>query len=576
MRIRVHHPIFAGFLGIIGTLVVVIVTLIGSGLRRELNELYRSDLIRQLSLAAALADASEGVSANDLARAITAHVGNRVTFIAPNGVVLGDSYVEPARVVDVENHRERPEVRAVLSGAETGFAERASATVGSALLYGARMAVLDGEPVVMRIAVPRAEIDGAIARVQRSVALAGLFTMLAALVVAYALSTAFTRPLVALVDRAGRFAQGDFTSKVPSSHVAELQDLGRAFNRLKEQLQARLSELGRERDEMQTLIDCMAEGVIALTEDARIMRTNRATRRLLGLGDVAAFAPVGTVIRDPELRSALERSVAEEAQAREIKIGGRFVLLASRALDHGGAVTTLLDITELRRLEQVRRDFVANASHELKTPLTSIRGFAETLADDDPPEELRRQFLDSILLNTLRLQRLVDDLLDLSRLESGGWSAAADRVLLSEVVSEAWELVTGLEERPRAFTIEGAAEVVGDRQGLVQVFRNLFENALRHTEDHGRVQVRIEDAERAGFVRVSVSDDGEGIPLRALPRIFERFYRADSSRARDVGGTGLGLAIVKHLVSAMGGDVRAESGLGRGTTIRFTLPRTSP
>jgi signal transduction histidine kinase len=377
---------------------------------------------------------------------------------------------------------------------------------------------------------------------------------------------------VALVDRASRLAQGDFQTKVPSSRVAELQDLAIAFNRLTDELQARLSELGRERDEMQTLIDCMAEGVIALTEDARLMRINRAARRLLGLGATPVFAPIGTVIRDGELRRALEESVSQEKQSAEIRIGGRNVLLASRALDHGGAVTTLLDITELRRLEQVRRDFVANASHELKTPLTSIRGFAETLVEDDPPVELRRQFLRSISANTLRLQRLVDDLLDLSRLESGGWSAAREEVNVNEVVSEAWKLTVAGAATERRFTIEGEAVVRGDREGLVHIFRNLFENAVRHTEEGGSISVEIEADSAGEMASIGVSDDGEGIPARSLPRIFERFYRADSSRARDFGGTGLGLAIVKHLVSSMGGEIEARSELGRGTTIAFTLP----
>jgi signal transduction histidine kinase len=280
---------------------------------------------------------------------------------------------------------------------------------------------------------------------------------------------------------------------------------------------------------------------------------------------------VGTVIRDPQLKRALEDSVTRPEQAREIEINGRNLLLASRALDLGGSVTTFLDITELRRLEKVRSDFVANASHELKTPLTSIRGFAETLAEDDPPEELRREFLGMIRNNTLRLQRLVDDLLDLSRLESGGWSAGAEPISVESVAREAWELV-GDEEGPEVhFEIRGEATALGDERGLVQVFRNLFENAVRHTPKRGHVRVAIGPGDVSGTVLVTVSDDGEGIPAQSLPRIFERFYRADSSRAREVGGTGLGLAIVKHLVTAMGGKVGAESRLGHGTTIRITL-----
>jgi len=235
-------------------------------------------------------------------------------------------------------------------------------------------------------------------------------------------------------------------------------------------------------------------------------------------------------------------------------------------------VTTFLDITETRRLEQVRRDFVANASHELKTPLTSIRGFAETLLEGDPPEKLKQQFLTSIRDNTLRLQRLVEDLLDLSRLESGNWRAAREPLSVAEVAFEAWQMFDETAEaRDMVFTVEGDARVMADRQGLVQVFRNLMENALRHTEDGGHLHVGVR-IPVAGTAEIAFSDDGEGIPSRALPRVFERFYRADSSRARDIGGTGLGLSIVRHLVGSMGGEVWAESTLGEGTTIRFTLP----
>ena len=571
MRLRIHHALFAGFLGVIGLLVVLIVVLVGAGLRRELLATFEGDLRRQLGLAETIVRSAGVASPDSLARVITEGIGYRVTIISSQGVVLGDSYVDPARLGEVENHADRPEIRAVLEGGErTAFAERTSATVGVSLLYGARRVVLDGQSVVLRIAAPLTDIETTVGRIQSAVTFTGLLAMLVALVAAYVLSMAFARPLVELADRARRLSVGDFSSTVPHARVVELQEVAVAFNRLADQLKARLAELGHERDEMQALIDCMAEGVVALGEDARLLRTNRTARALLNLPEEPPVAPIGAVVRDPELRRALEESVARPAQSQEIAVGGRNILLASRALDLGGSVTTFLDITELRRLEKVRSDFVANASHELKTPLTSIRGYAETLVDDEPPPELRRKFLTAIRDNTLRLQRLVDDLLDLSRLESGGWSAGIQRVEIGDVVGEAWDLVAPQANGDLDFTVEGDAAVVGDRQGLVQVFRNLFENAVRHTEADGHVHVAVDRRDHA--VEIAVSDDGEGIPAKVLPRIFERFYRADSSRARDFGGTGLGLAIVKHLVGAMGGEVRAESVLGHGTTIHITLP----
>jgi two-component system, OmpR family, phosphate regulon sensor histidine kinase PhoR len=572
MRLRVHHPLFVGLLAVVGLLVSSIVLFIGSGLREELGTNFRGELERQLDLADALVTSGTLLDPDSLATLITSRVGYRTTLIGLDGVVLADSYVDQGRLPEVENHLDRPEVQQVLGGASVAFAERASATVSQSLLYGARLTVLAGSPAVLRLAAPQTDIDRAVGRLQRTVAFTGLVAALLALAAVYALSMVFTRPLVALAERAGRLAEGDFTSKVPLGRVAEMQDLAMAFNRLTDELQARVSELRHERDEMETLIDCMAEGVIALDRDAGLVRMNRAARAVLDLRDVPAPSHIGTLIRDAALRNALVASVEKEAQSLEVEIGGHHLLLASRALDHGGAVTTLLDITELKHLEQVRRDFVANASHELKTPLTSIRGYAETLAEDDPPEHLRIQFLNSIHNNTLRLQHLVDDLLDLSRLESGGWAAARDEVTVGSTVSEAWNLMASRPDESMDFSVNGDAVVVGDREGLVQVFRNLLENSVRHTGPSGNISVAIVVNEGDGVAEISVRDDGEGIPGSSLPRVFERFYRADSSRARDFGGTGLGLAIVKHLVNAMGGEVSAQSELGKGTTIRFTLP----
>lgn len=571
MRLRIRPLLLAGILGIVGGLVVLVVLLVGPGLRREIRGTVEADLVRLLALGDTIVAESSGGDPHALARAITLRIGHRVTLIAEGGVVLADSYVDPSRVPAIENHRDRPEVRQVLEGGQVvSFAERMSTTVGIPLVYAARRATLDGQPIVLRIAAPRLDVDRTVGRIQRAVAVAGIFALLLAMLAAYALSAGVSRPLVVLGDQARKLADGDFSVAMPRSRIVELQDVSVAFNRLTEELRARLADLGRERDGMEALIDCMAEGVVALTEDGRLLRTNRTARALLDLPEGPSLAPIGTVIRHPELRDALKDSVNRPEQSREIEVGGQHILLASRALDLGGSVTTLLDITELRRMERVRSDFVANASHELKTPLTSIRGYAEALSDDDPPEDIRRKFLSSILQNTLRLQRLVDDLLDLSRLESGGWTASVESVWVPDVVQEAWDLVS-----PRGhavhFEMRGGGAVLGDRRGLVQVFRNLLDNAMRHTPADGHVRVDI--AEGAdGQLEIAVADDGEGIPGQALPRIFERFFRADSARARHVGGTGLGLAIVKHLIGAMGGHVGAESELGHGTTIRITLP----
>jgi len=573
MRIRIQYPLFAAFLGVIGLLSVLIVLLVSSGLRKELGLTVRADLERQLALGEWVVQEAGLVDLDSLAREITDRIGYRVTFIDPEGSVLGDSYVELGRLPEVENHYDRPEVQDLLVSGETvSFAERTSETVAEPLLYAARLITLDGSSVIMRIAAPQTDIERTVSGVQRTVALTGLLAMLFALAAAYMISIALTKPLVLLAQRARQFSKEDYTVRVPDTKVTELQDVADAFNLLTDELQSRLTELGHEREEMQTLIDCMAEGVIALSEDARVIRMNRSARALLELLDTPAFAPVNSVVSDNKLRSILEDSVIRPGNSDEVEVNGRHLLVSSRALDPGGAVTTLLDISEIRRLEQVRRDFVANASHELKTPLTSIRGYVETLLDDDPPEKLKLEFLTSIRKNTLRLEHLVEDLLDLSKLESGGWTGRRESVDTKEVAQEAWQVVRDIEGKEGiSFDILGDLRVMGDREGLFHVFRNLLENSIRHTDSGGSINVSMALTQDS-MVEVVISDDGDGIPAESLPRIFERFYRADSARARDFGGTGLGLAIVRHLVSEMGGEVVAESQLGQGTTVRFTVP----
>ena len=573
MRIRIQYPLFAAFLGVIGLLSVLIVLLVSSSLRKELGLTVRADLERQLALGEWVVQEAGLVDLDSLAREITDRIGYRVTFIDPEGSVLGDSYVELGRLPEVVNHYDRPEVQDLLVSGETvSFAERTSETVAEPLLYAARLITLDGSSVIMRIAAPQTDIERTVSGVQRTVALTGLLAMLFALAAAYMISIALTKPLVLLAQRARQFSKGDYTVRVPDTKVTELQDVADAFNLLTDELQSRLTELGHEREEMQTLIDCMAEGVIALSEDARVIRMNRSARALLELLDTPAFAPVNSVVSDNKLRSILEDSVIRPGNSDEVEVNGRHLLVSSRALDPGGAVTTLLDISEIRRLEQVRRDFVANASHELKTPLTSIRGYAETLLDDDPPEKLKLEFLTSIRKNTLRLEHLVEDLLDLSKLESGGWTGRRESVDTKEVAQEAWQVVRDIEGKEGiSFDILGDLRVMGDREGLFHVFRNLLENSIRHTDSGGSINVSMALTQDS-MVEVVISDDGDGIPAESLPRIFERFYRADSARARDFGGTGLGLAIARHLVSEMGGEVVAESQLGQGTTVRFTVP----
>ncbi|MBI4538897.1 MAG: HAMP domain-containing protein [Gemmatimonadetes bacterium] len=573
MRLRAHHALFAGFAGIIGLLLVLVGILAETGLRRELIAFYGDELERELGLGEEVLFRSGAEDLDAVAHGLTRRIGFRVTIIAEDGTVLGDSDIPAERLAAVENHGDRPEVQAALRG-ETAFAERLSRTVEFRSLYGARAVSLPEQRVVLRIAAPLEEVDRTMGRARRAVLAAGGVALVVALLLAYVLSRLMLRPVARLAERARALAAGDFSRRAPLDvEVAELDTLATAFNRLAEHLEARLAELSRERDEMRALIDCMAEGVLALSADSRVVGANREASRLLRLPADPRGAPAGALVRQPELRALLGQALVAGFEAREATFEGRTLLVTARALDAGGAVVTLLDATELRRLERVRRDFVANASHELKTPLTALRGYAETLLEEEPPPELRREFLASIHGNTVRLQRLVDDLLELSRLDAGAWQPELEALEVAEAAGEVWrEFERRAEEKEIGFQVTGDAAVIADAAALHQILRNLFDNALRHTLAGGEIRVRVAPPDDAdGMVRVEVSDTGSGIPSAALPRIFERFYRVDPSRSRAEGGTGLGLSIVKHLVEGMGGTVGAQSELGRGTMVWFTL-----
>jgi two-component system, OmpR family, phosphate regulon sensor histidine kinase PhoR len=500
-------------------------------------------------------------------------LGVRVTLVTPSGTVLGDSGVPGGDVRNMESHALRPEVRAASEG-RVELLERRSPTQGIATFYVAGPVELDATgPIVFRIASPVGAARGRLDQAPGLLVVLGLSGMILLVAGLGALHGPFLSGIRRLEDGVIGMGTGDFERLPPRDVVpAELDGVAQGLHRLADEVRGRTGEVMRERDELLSLVDAIAEGVLALTEDARVLRMNRACADLLEVRSPEPFAPIGTLVRQPQLRDHLEESVVLPLPSREFQVGPRSLLVSTRLLDAGGSVVTFLDVTDLRRMEKIRRDFVANASHELKTPLTAMRGFAETLLEGDPPEELRMEFLGSIRTNTLRLQNLVDDLLDLSKLESGAWTVQEEEVEMAAIAREVWDdLMRQHRDRKVTFTIDGDAVALADSQALFQVFRNLMDNALRYTPDPGTIGVQI--VPQGPMLEAVVSDSGTGIPSSALPRIFERFYRVDPGRDRVAGGTGLGLAIVRHLVQSMGGEVSAESELGVGTRIRFTLPR---
>lgn len=556
--------------GTIAVIVVAIIVLVAGAelaLRQDLEHDISLTLEREARLVKEVLP-PDSASWESTTQHLARETGLRITLIAPDGRVVAESDESPETIPHIENHGNRPEVRAALDS-QVGSDRRLSRTVNRPLLYVA----IPGGPGVVRVAAPLVGADQIVRHAQRSFLSAALLALVIGALLAFVAGRSIVRPLTEITQAAHSIAEGA-PPRFPHSGIPDIDGLVRAFRRMHEQLEQRFDELRRERAESAALVEAMAEGVIASDSRGQIATANGAARRLLGYGSEESLPAVDHLFRAKAAREVVAAVLAgNTVLERELELDGQSILLSGRPLPQG-ALLVLHDVTELRRLEIVRRDFVANVSHELKTPLTSISGYAETLVNDAADAETTRRFLTVILGNARRMQRLVDDLLDLSRIEAGHWHPAPERLDPGVVAREAWTLLAErAAQRQITFgtTIGPEAGVVyADQDALRQILSNLFDNALRYTPPGG--SITLEAGREDGGVSLKVRDTGSGITREHLPRIFERFYRADPGRSREEGGTGLGLSIVKHLVEAHGGRVNAASEIGKGTEIAVWFP----
>jgi signal transduction histidine kinase len=564
--VRLAQRLLLSSLLVVGLLVVFILAAVDVRLRDGLIADVRRELVRE---AAAVGVLWETVSDP---QAVATRAGraleHRVTLVGADGRALGDSEQPPAALAAPSDLRQLPEVAGALrDGVGSALAE---VGVGDSEL---RVAVRTPRGVV-RIVHDLSQLGDAFDATRRALLGAGALAMLIAAALAWAFARDVSRPVLELRDIARALATGDLTRRPALTAPGEIGDLADALHRLSEQLSGRIDALKAEEALSVAMTEALNEGIVALDRRQQVVRINAMGRRLLNVRAPLPFT-LDQLPRERALRDALAAALRGEAtDAAEAAVGGRTLLLAARPLPEGGAVLAAYDLTQVRRLESMRRDFVANVSHELKTPLTVVGGFAETLADDDLPPEQRRQFAETIRANAVRMQRIVDDLLDLARIESGGWVPKPEMLDVRAAANEAVVAAAAAAETKgialRVAVTPQVERVWADPTALRQLFGNLVENAVRHTSA-GEVRVFTEPAP-GGAVRLGVSDTGSGIPPEHLPRVFERFYRVDPARSREAGGTGLGLAIVRHLVEAHGGRVRAVSTVGRGTTIEATFP----
>jgi two-component system phosphate regulon sensor histidine kinase PhoR len=566
---------------------LAVLLLAGPGLRQRALDQSRDSLLAEARLMARVAE--EGLARNappeemdPLVDEAAREVRARVTIVTLDGRVVGDSAVSGPELLALENHKNRPEIQAALASG-WGLSLRHSATLDRDLLYAA-VTVRHGGKVVgfSRVALPLDAVEGQVAALRGAVGLALLLAFGVTALVSLALSSSLAGPLREVMEAARQFAAGDLSARTRVVRRDEVGELARILNRAADQLQERLAEIGRDRARQEAILSAMEDGVLAVDHRGTVILATNALCRSLELRE-----PLGRhyveVVRQREVGEILEevlRTGTRRAVEVEIRHPKRvFALTAvpfpgAEGTPHG-AVLTFHDSTERRRLDQVRRDFVANASHELRTPLTSIRGFVEALEDGaalDPQTAPR--FLGKIRTHADRMAALVEDLLELSRLESGERPPLWEEVAPAEVAEDVVASFSGLAGRKEIAlrrVDDAAPAVVTDADRLRRILENLVENAVKYTPAGGRVEVKSAPGPQGGAV-LEVSDDGPGIAAEHLPRIFERFYRVDKARSRELGGTGLGLAIVKHLAEGMGATVKVESAPGRGARFTVTIP----
>jgi two-component system phosphate regulon sensor histidine kinase PhoR len=569
LRSRIFVKLMFVFLLVIGVTAITLHLTVRGVWERTLREQIERNLKQKTLMFAYRVDADRQHALADITAQEGQAAGARATVVDPTGKVLADSEADAS---SMENHAHRPEFVSALAG-KIGVDERKSHTLGVPFLYVA--APVSGGAV--RLAYPLPEIEITDRPLGVALFWGSLSAFVFAVVVAAFASHYVGRRLHRIVTFAERVAGGDLTARIASASTDEIGQVASALDKTTHRVEESYARVQTSQRELETLLNSMQDAVIAVDADGRVQWANRGMKRLL-LHVPRLNAPLIDSVRDPDFLAAIQEAardqVVRSARSNTIASGRTFDVTAA-PMPGGGAVAVLRDLTETERMEKSRRDFIANVSHELRTPLTSIQGYTETLLDSPLADNHVREFLEIVRKNAARMSRLTEDLLTLTRVESGEQRFSIQRVGTEELLQDALE---SFQEVARSYGVELAIEnsvpgqVNADREAIHQIFSNLIENAFKYAASGKKVIVGARAAESGvEFVEFYVRDFGPGISSEHLPRLFERFYRVDKARSRESGGTGLGLAIAKHIVLAHGGTIRAESELNHGSTFLFTL-----
>jgi len=576
--------------GTYGVLILFSVGLLGfvvgsQAERNELAEIEESLRIKALLLQEIIRGRENGDYRKVLDRlaGLSQDIPTRITFIAKDGEILAESLGDPG---EMENHGNRPEI---LQADKEGFGKAIhhSGSLDQDMMYAALRTDLGNSKVAfIRVSVPLAGIQDKVASLQRLVWSAAALTGLLALGLAFWIAHRIAKPIRELTRSAEEIAAGAYGHRVYVEGGFEVGQLTRTFNHMSERLAAQFAQLDEDRQQLRTVLSSMVEGVVAVDHEQRVLFANERAGLLL---EFATRTAVGRflweLVRHRSIHEVIRAAMAQgNYQTQELTWNGpgsrslnvHVARLPGQAL--GGAVLVFHDNTELRRLESMRQEFVANVSHELKTPLAIIQACVETLIDgavDDPAH--RGPFLERIADQAIRLHNLIIDLLRLARIESETEAFTREELELDTIIHECLDkhrtLAEGKKHRLEVVPPppqQTPAVAWADEEAVRQILDNLIDNAIKYTPEGGRVRVRW--GREGDQVLLEIKDTGIGIAEVELPRIFERFYRVDKARSRELGGTGLGLSIVKHLAQAMQGSVRATSEVGEGSTFIVYLP----
>jgi len=587
MKLGINYKITIIFVIVIAITLLGVFLYLDDSLTCRTLERIKTSLLKESKLSAFLLESflssdQAFYKLDDVADEIGMSLGTRVTIIGIDGIVYGDTDLDGKGLTEVENHADRTEVQEAIKRG-FGISTRFSTTVQKNMLYVTALFGKDKPQGIVRLSIPLSEIDLISLRLKKILAVSVVFAFIFSIIASFFITKLISKPIRELSWAAKCIARGDFSKRSNVESKDEIGELARSINFMSDQIKLKIDEVTSNRSRLEAVLLSMFEGVIVVDKDGMILLINQAIKELLSIKEEPKGRSTIEIVRNLEVQSIVDVVLkrGKGVESREITIlvpEEKTLVVHATAVRRGGeiegAVLVFHDITELRRLENIRKDFIANVSHELRTPISNIKGYAETLLEgaiDD--KEHAKEFVEIVHSDAERLAMLINDLLDLSKVESGKilpeLKPVVVSILIKNILSKLDRLIKKKNISVELLTMDDLSKVLIDDNMISQVLLNLIDNAIKYTPEKGVITIGVR--ERDNFIEIYITDTGIGIGQEHIPRIFERFYRVDKARSRDLGGTGLGLSIVKHIVQAHKGDVFVESILGKGSTFSFTL-----